>query len=218
MDRATPRRWALGCLPMAFAACVGGQTGEAPADTDGSECRANNSCRSFGEMLSGSGRGRYLPPADISEAVSKHEVIAAGTVVDLVEGRRVQLDDGSNPDFYAQYVDLVISPSEVFKGAIPVSTNIHVEFVWPRNAPIDELSAALPRGVRALVLGQRSEGMTEATPHTLLVVPPYGLAFERSDGAAVLPFEGDAPFQKIVPGAPESFADVHAAIAQVLQP
>jgi hypothetical protein len=138
--------------------------------------------------------------------------------VDVVKGRREELGDGSDPDFYAQNYDVVIRPSELLKGEIPESTDVHVEFHWPRNLPIDELSEALPRGARAIVLGRRPQGIVEATPHTLLQVAPYGLVFERSDGAAVLPFDADAPFPKAVLGAPESFVDVHAALTRAARP
>jgi hypothetical protein len=177
---------------------------------------SERAARSFGDMLSKYIHSRYQPPANLDQAIKKWQTVVVGQVADLVVGRREMLGDGSDPEFYVQYYDIVIRPEQVIKGTSSTSADVHIEFIWPKNLSVDELSAALPRKARAIVLGASREGI--ATPHTLLHVPPYGLIVETSNGATALPFERDEPFQKAVPGVgQQSFAELRAAVASTRQ-
>ncbi|MDH5675263.1 MAG: hypothetical protein OEZ06_24295 [Myxococcales bacterium] len=189
-----------------------------PSEPSGHAYNPEGSAPTFGAMVSQWMHARYVAPASITEAVNNAEIgtVASGVVAGLEMGRREALTgpNGEATTNYIQYYDVVIRPDRIIKGNGSANVEIHVEFVWPRNLPTDELSEAVPRGARAIVLGGRPDG-AEPTDHTLLQVPPYGLVFETSRGQTALPFENDAGLEDVVKGLQSQmpFADVLAAVA-----
>ncbi|MDH5675276.1 MAG: hypothetical protein OEZ06_24360 [Myxococcales bacterium] len=209
-------------LIAGLSACVadavpGGSQASGPRATgseDGNAVETGNGGATFGEALGPVGTARYLSPADMAEAIEGVDVVVVGEVSDLVEGRREVLlgPEGDPTSNYVQYYDVVLRPSEVVKGDAPTAEDVHVEFAWPNNQSTEKLSAALPRGARAIALGGRPDG-AEPTTYTLLQVPPYGLVFETSSGHTQLPFEGDRELHDVLGGSDEmTFDEARTAI------
>jgi hypothetical protein len=175
-------------------ACRGSSSNPGSADVvDDSSPQAS---RTFGEVAFGARRLRWIEPASLEDAVDSVPIIASGDVQDVVEGRREPLGDGTDPDFYALYYNIVVDVRQVMKG-VDVTARVHVEFPWTRNVPTVNLSGSLPRGARVIVLGESPRGAPQ-TSTTLLASPPYGVIFETSRGKTQLPFAGDRELDAVL--------------------
>lgn len=200
------------------AGCGGAETAVRPTTNAAPASNVTARLNSFGEVATRYSSADFESLPSTRELVGRAGFVVVGDVVGAVSGRKEFLGRGcadvdpkseggackGNPDvpLYASYVNLVVRPRGVSKGKLQAEgSDVHVEFSWPNNLPIDTFSATAPQGSRVIVVGdavadakEKSKPLEAAGLATassiapnLITVPPYGLIVEGSNGVTVLP-------------------------------
>jgi hypothetical protein len=173
---------------LALNGCVGGQTGESPGEPEPDRVELDGGCQppdcpaptpdsldAFGSLLP-TGMGREVPPdGGIDEFVGKVDLVLAGELTGVGEGRNEYLffptcsDAATDVDergserpcdptapVYVSHVNLFVQPTTIFRGELEhAEAPIAVEFIWPRGAPLDRFFSTAPLGARLLLMAWR---------------------------------------------------------------